>query len=289
MIPLRRVRGSGSINTQFFGVQLEDISFELAKTQRSIKKGDITKHSFKSSIWKKAKEQLLKESNDKCAYCETPMSVVSYGDVEHYRPKSKYWWLAYCLDNYLASCAICNQKFKSAHFKVEGGKMPSPRVRRNSADSTLKNISKALVPDPLIAADVMRFENKHRAELALLINPYVDDPTITFAWHADRNLEEVDLVAVSSDFSVVKRVDAAKEFYGLDRPQLRGLRYATFHDYFVNKVTLEDPSINQNTRMVNEDAIKRKLRGSSPYAGMIRFFENVGNPEDWITDGWFTV
>ncbi len=48
----------------------------------------------------------------KCAYCE--QKVESY-HVEHYRPKTIYYWLAYSWDNLLFCCQKCNQK-KSAHF-----------------------------------------------------------------------------------------------------------------------------------------------------------------------------
>ena len=54
----------------------------------------------------------------KCAYCESPTDTVAHGDVEHYRPKSKYWWLAYCYDNYLYACQICNQVHKGDEFPV---------------------------------------------------------------------------------------------------------------------------------------------------------------------------
>ena len=42
-------------------------------------------------IWKVAKSALIAESHSKCAYCESPTSVVAFGDVEHFRPKDIYW------------------------------------------------------------------------------------------------------------------------------------------------------------------------------------------------------
>ena len=62
-----------------------------------------------SRVWKAAKPQLKIESGGKCAYCESPTDTVAHGDVEHFRPKSVYWWLAYCYDNYVYACQICNQ------------------------------------------------------------------------------------------------------------------------------------------------------------------------------------
>jgi hypothetical protein len=71
---------------------------------------------FNSNVWKAAKPQLKLETGGKCAYCESPTDTVAHGDVEHYRPKSKYWWLAYCYENYLYACQICNQVYKGDEF-----------------------------------------------------------------------------------------------------------------------------------------------------------------------------
>ncbi|MEZ5329022.1 MAG: hypothetical protein R3F19_28590 [Verrucomicrobiales bacterium] len=109
----------------FEGDALRNLSRKLVEAQKKIASGQLAKHEFDSSIWKKAKDQLLKETHDKCAYCEAPTAVVTYGDVEHYRPKSKYWWQAYCMSNYLVSCAICNQRFKKDKFPIDGQKWSS--------------------------------------------------------------------------------------------------------------------------------------------------------------------
>src|SRR5262249_58453194 len=47
-----------------------------------------------------------------CAYCQCHLPGNDRGDVEHFRPKSTYWWLAYKFDNYLLSCSRCNRRFK---------------------------------------------------------------------------------------------------------------------------------------------------------------------------------
>jgi uncharacterized protein (TIGR02646 family) len=52
----------------------------------------------------------------KCAFCEQKEEVTH---VEHYRPKKKYYWLAYSWDNLLMSCPSCNIN-KSTHFELDG-------------------------------------------------------------------------------------------------------------------------------------------------------------------------
>ena len=134
MIPLKRVRTSQAITTALRGQRRINRNVELLE---GLRENDF---DFKSSVWKRTKKQLKKESAGKCAYCEAPTSVVAHGDVEHFRPKSIYWWLAYCYDNYLYSCQICNQSFKSNHFPVSGTPMvpdppiPDPPARPGSRD-----------------------------------------------------------------------------------------------------------------------------------------------------------
>ena len=126
MIPLNRVRTAPPVHANFQKANREKFNLELMKDRRTVLQNSGTTQKFSSGRWREAKPQLLKESNGKCAYCEAPTAVVAFGDVEHYRPKSKYWWLAYCYDNYLASCQLCNQKFKKAKFPLKNSRLKSP-------------------------------------------------------------------------------------------------------------------------------------------------------------------
>ncbi len=76
---------------------------------------------FKSSIYaaKSVKSHLIRAQHGKCCFCESKITHVDYGDVEHFRPKSAfrqkssdslekpgYYWLAYEWDNLFLSCAL---------------------------------------------------------------------------------------------------------------------------------------------------------------------------------------
>ena len=56
-----------------------------------------------------------------CVYCQQYLPENDRGDVEHFRPKSIYHWLAYAFDNYLLSCGICNRVLKRDHFPLRPG------------------------------------------------------------------------------------------------------------------------------------------------------------------------
>lgn len=53
-----------------------------------------------------------------CAYCQTQLPHNDKGDVEHFRPTSTYWWLAYKFGNYFLSCSRCNRICKNDRFPL---------------------------------------------------------------------------------------------------------------------------------------------------------------------------
>jgi uncharacterized protein (TIGR02646 family) len=80
---------------------------------------------------KSVKNLLRKSQNGKCAFCESKVAHIAYGDVEHFRPKGGYrqrskdplvqpgyYWLAYDWSNLLFCCQICNQRHKRNHFPL---------------------------------------------------------------------------------------------------------------------------------------------------------------------------
>ncbi len=68
---------------------------------------------------KSVRKILLKMFNGKCAYCESKITAIYNGDIEHFRPKGKiqnanpsrpgYFWLASEWENLLFACPFCNQ------------------------------------------------------------------------------------------------------------------------------------------------------------------------------------
>lgn len=80
---------------------------------------------------KQVKDSLTKMFNDKCAYCESHISHVDYGHIEHFKPKSKYPESCFDWDNLLLSCGICNgAQYKGDNFPldVEGGPLVNPTL-----------------------------------------------------------------------------------------------------------------------------------------------------------------
>ena len=197
---------------------------------------------------------------------------MAYGDVEHYRPKSIYWWLAYNYDNYLVSCQLCNQKFKKAKFPVRNNRLRAPRVARNSTDAHLDNLAGTLGPDPLDSTAADTFRQLHEAERPLLLNPYWDRPENFYAWRADDTLEEVELVPLPANPDSVNFVQAAHDDYGLNRQELQNERYKVYAAFRTFKQVLNDPGISAATRQLVQNQIVRMMADDAPFAGMIRYF-----------------
>lgn len=54
------------------------------------------------------KETLLKETHGKCAYCESKLTHIAYGDIEHIIPKASAPERTYEWENLTTACDICN-------------------------------------------------------------------------------------------------------------------------------------------------------------------------------------
>ncbi len=74
----------------------------------------------KESIYKAddVRDQLLEDQHYKCAYCESRITR-EYNDVEHYRPKSIYYWLGHDWNNLFYSCDLCNRTYKKTNFPLK--------------------------------------------------------------------------------------------------------------------------------------------------------------------------
>lgn len=80
-----------------------------------------------------------------CAYCQCHLPHNDPGDVEHFRPKAHYWWLAYEFTNYLLSCAACNRNRKREKFPLPQGAKPWPWEDRDRLPE-----EKFLLLDPVV-------------------------------------------------------------------------------------------------------------------------------------------
>lgn len=66
------------------------------------------------------KDALVQMFYGKCAYCESKITVVTYGAIEHFFPKSTYIDLTFEWSNLLLSCDMCNDAgHKGTRFPLD--------------------------------------------------------------------------------------------------------------------------------------------------------------------------
>jgi hypothetical protein len=272
MTKLERIRTAAAIPPAFRGSGRIAKSLELIRARAA--GGAI---EFRSNVWKEAKPQLKVETGGKCAYCESPTDTVAHGDVEHFRPKSKYWWLAYCYDNYVYACQICNQVHKGDEFPIHAtsGVWTGPAL---PAPAKFATLAETLIPDALdltaghALADFLVAAGKEKAGL---VDPYVTDPDPLFKWVANDVLKIVELAPASNKVAATRAFAGAEAAYGLNREELKRTRWKTYTDFVVMKDALKaleaarlEPALQQRVR----DQIKSMTLVDAPYAGMVRYF-----------------
>jgi uncharacterized protein (TIGR02646 family) len=161
------------------------------------------KFKFDSGIYgsKSVKNALIKTQHGKCFLCESKITHISFGDVEHFRPKGGsrqtadekemkvpgYFWLAYDWQNLFLACQLCNQRFKKNLFPLEN---PDERA---FSEAELEN------------------------EKPLFINPEIENPEEFISFRGE--------IAFSVDGNL--RGETTIEETGINRDELKEMRLAT--------------------------------------------------------------
>ena len=130
---------------------------EELETQRDNK-------AWNNSCWRSCEADLSVLYHNKCAYCEQKIVVKRESTIEHYRPKSDYYWLAYEWSNLFIACNTCNGK-KGDKFEVNKRWAP---ICPTHPDGTLE-VFKCYANHP----DLL-------AEEPLWLHPELDDPNEYF-------------------------------------------------------------------------------------------------------------
>ena len=95
-------------------------------------KSDAKKRMYRDHI---VKEALFCETRNKCAYCESDVRHIAFGDVEHILPKSRDPRRVLDYDNLTIACPICNNN-KSDYE----GSSPATRLLDPYIDDPAKHL-----------------------------------------------------------------------------------------------------------------------------------------------------
>lgn len=195
-----------------------------------------SKDLFKSSIYAHddVKDVLVRIQNHKCCFCESRVTHISDGDVEHFRPKAEwlrenvdgtknkvkpgYYFLAYDWNNLMLSCLMCNQRIKGNNFPL------------------LNEAHRAIVTHHY---DITR-------ELSVFINPTMEDPETHITFYEN------------SPIGISLRGKKTIEYLNLDRFSLNEARKEKFKDLFMYKKFL-DVVTNPEERDEIIEMIKKRI------------------------------
>lgn len=171
------------------------------------------------------KQALKQHYHSKCAYCE---QYVERWDVEHYRPKKVYYWLAYSWDNLLLACPTCNQDYKKDQFEVV--------------------LEQAKYTVDVIQNIHCLSEKYHELEQPKLLNPEFDQIENIFTYDLYGNISSQDI-----------RGQYTIKTCGLDRAALSDRRKEIVIDSFKNKLQ-EEFITNANNKEVQLSTIKTFIK-----------------------------
>ncbi|HEX7819562.1 MAG TPA: hypothetical protein VF463_02975 [Sphingobium sp.] len=267
MIRLQRRRAATYVPKRFQQPKLKEAASLLPTLYYQAQQ--TGKFGFESKSWKPAKGALKIDTGGKCAYCEVSTDVVAHGDVEHFRPKSVYWWLVFAFDNYLFSCQICNQSFKGDAFPVSGVVLTAPAMPPALPTGAALDALLASLTLDATALDDAQVAALWSAEDADLPHPYHEDPQQLFTYEADDRNREIWLRSAGGA-RADRALAAAETVLGLNREELRRLRYTDYRPLMIINASL--PNLPPSLRKDALTELRVQQGRTQPFAGMKRYF-----------------
>lgn len=131
---------------------IEKIENNFKDPSKGISPNHVDSSYFESSVYgpKVVRKRLREDQHERCAYCEISLLERDM-HVDHFRPKTRYYKLAFVWENFIGTCSNCNRK-KNDMF---------PLVN----DSDRGDLAK---------------------EEPLLVNPYTENPADYFEFYQER-------------------------------------------------------------------------------------------------------
>lgn len=97
--------------------KLKNLSNSSPTTKEEKKQLTLAQNKYRHQEIKAA---LVKMFHGKCAYCESKITLVTYGAIEHFFPKSLFIDLTFAWSNLLLACDVCNDRgHKGTSFPLD--------------------------------------------------------------------------------------------------------------------------------------------------------------------------
>jgi len=189
---------------------------------------------------------------NKCAYCES--KLYENIDIEHYRPKSKYYWLTYEWSNIFPVCRACN-RHKGIKFDIEGEEVIEPQKDREEWKANSKSF---LDEKPLLLHPEIDYPKEH---LSFTNDGYIHS-------NDNRGKYTIETYNLNRESLVVRRKDVIDNF-------LKKLEYIIV---LTNKGVVSDEIIRVTQRIFKE----LKQLGSKSNEFSLLYKNMSGNIDDFF-------
>jgi uncharacterized protein (TIGR02646 family) len=167
----------------------------------------INEGRYKGRFKQQDTKNALDSMSQTCIFCQQRLSIATGNEdarsVEHFRPKSLYWWLAYSWDNLFPVCIKCNNE-KEDKFDCINPKIANIRANIHT-----------------LAADYQGIENPK------LLHPELDEPETHLKYTLKGNITDDASIKGAYTISTCQ----------LDRLDIQGKRKGVF-DNFEEQVSL---------------------------------------------------
>lgn len=201
---------------------------------------------------KDIKYSLSRIYKNKCAFCE---QRVEQSHVEHYRPKKKYYWLAFSWDNLLLACATCNFH-KGQNFEIRG------------QDITFIN-SPANIQ--LIHSSSSNYDISQQP---MMINPETTDPLHKIRFIKNGMIE-------SDDDAFAYTIEKCK----IDRSDLNDQRRALLNTFKNDIISVLLENVDKNDQKIGiETIISKFVRDSKNIDSPFIAFKRYTISEKWLNE-----
>ncbi len=97
-----------------------------------------------------AREALEQAQHGLCAYCRENTIGVSHYDLEHFRPRAKYWWLTWSWRNLWISCAQCQAKAADFKLMPASERLQAPEIDDSAEDAFKLWLEQSKLLDPAL-------------------------------------------------------------------------------------------------------------------------------------------
>lgn len=253
---LERIPDSLQIpDEEFFSDGIPRISINTHVRRLEIIENDgyIDENKYNSRYKKKdVKISLSRIYNNKCAFCE---QRVEQSHVEHYRPKNKYYWIAFSWDNLLFACSVCNQN-KGGNFEIIGS-----TIKFENTEDNIKNIN--------ISSD-----KQDASEKPKMVNPEITNPKGLITFEKDGKI-------TSEDIRFAYTIDTCKidrDFLNDDRRKILDVFERDIESALIENQTIEHQK--NEIRII----IRKFIRDTKDLSHQYLAFRDYAVSNKWLNE-----